>query len=170
MLAYIITFAIPVSNRLEASWIFLIIRPVCHSCSQRLSVGVTMQRGLAPEAVHCCFFHNTLCRQVTVFGRALMKYVLLESVCLTYCLGLRLTLHSNLALQRTHINGKENLSRLASALGPRKRAVIEGIARRKDRIPHKGFSHGDRSVWVWKVRPLQQQDERGSSRVFDVLL
>lgn len=88
----------------------------------------------------------------------------------TYCLGLRLTLHSNLALQRTHIDGKENLSRLASALGPRKRAAIEGIARRKDRIPHKGFSHGDRSVWVWKVRPLQQQDERGSSRVFDVLL
>lgn len=83
--------------------IFLIIRPICHSCSQRLSVGVTMQRGLAPEAVYCCFFHNTLCRQVTVFWQGPDKNtcswkLLLEQN--TYCLGLRLTLHSNLALQR----------------------------------------------------------------------
>lgn len=39
-----------------------------------------MQRGSAPEAAYCCFFHDALCRQVTVFGRAPIKYVLLETV------------------------------------------------------------------------------------------
>lgn len=87
----------------------------------------------------------------------------------TYCLGLRLTLHSNLALQRDTYQQDGKLVTTGECTGTPK-AVIEGIARRKDRIPHKGFSHGYRSVWVWKVRPLQQQDERGSSRVFDVLL
>lgn len=136
-------------------------------------MGVTKQRSLAPETVFCVlfFFHNKLCRQVTVFGRGPIKYVLLVVGAKYLLSGIALeTTFKSCPPTRHTSTGRKTCQRLANAPGPRKRAVIEGIARRKHRIPYKGLSHRDRSVWVWKVRPLQQQDERGSSQVFDVLL